>query len=82
MIGIDLVFIAFCCISTGVFGYPKLEAAIVALETVRDWILTHNKHGKASSVRSVIFNVFTKDDDEIYNKLVGRYFSPKSQLNS
>jgi len=31
--------IAFCCISTGVFGYPQLPAAKVALTTVRNWLL-------------------------------------------
>jgi O-acetyl-ADP-ribose deacetylase (regulator of RNase III) len=68
--------VAFCCISTGVFGYPKREAAIVALETVREWMKSHNnKEGKTSSVRTVIFNVFTKDDDEIYNELFPSYFS-------
>ena len=29
--------IAFCCISTGIFGYPNAKAAKVALQTVREW---------------------------------------------
>ena len=28
--------IAFCCISTGVFGFPKREAAEIAVQTVKD----------------------------------------------
>lgn len=32
--------IAFCCISTGIFGYPKDKAAIVALKTIKDWLDT------------------------------------------
>ena len=27
--------IAFCCVSTGIFGFPNLDAAICALQTVR-----------------------------------------------
>jgi O-acetyl-ADP-ribose deacetylase (regulator of RNase III) len=30
--------IAFCAISTGVFGFPKREAAEIAVRTVNDWI--------------------------------------------
>lgn len=29
--------ICFCCISTGLYGYPQIEAADVATSTVRDW---------------------------------------------
>lgn len=30
--------VAFCCISTGLFGYPSDRAAEVAVRTVRDWL--------------------------------------------
>lgn len=30
--------IAFCCISTGIYGYPKLEAAKLACESVKSWL--------------------------------------------
>ena len=29
--------LAFCCISTGIYGYPKYDAAVVALQTIRSW---------------------------------------------
>ena len=29
--------IAFCCISTGVFGFPQKRAAEIAVQTVRDY---------------------------------------------
>ena len=48
--------IAFCCISTGVFGFPKREAAEIAVGTVKDW-----KSGKNSPIK-VIFNVFGNED--------------------
>ncbi len=33
--------IAFCCISTGVFGFPAEEAAKIAVATVRKWLDEH-----------------------------------------
>merc|ERR1711972_1032426 len=41
--------IAFCCISTGLFGYPNDRAAEVAVSTVREWL---NAAVKASPVAS------------------------------
>ena len=55
--------IAFCCISTGVFGFPQKEAAEIAVDTVRTFRKSHNIE--------VIFNVFTENDYEIYSKLLG-----------
>ena len=59
--GIDSV--AFCCISTGVFGFPKMRAAEIAVGAVREYL-------KRSGIK-VIFNVFGDDDYEIYKKLLG-----------
>ena len=56
--------IAFCCISTGVFGFPHQEAAEIAVQTVWDW-----KREKNSEMK-VIFNVFKDEDLEIYKKLL------------
>lgn len=55
--------IAFCCISTGVFGFPKQEASEIAVKTVREFLKNH-------SIK-VIFNVFGDDDYEIYKRLLG-----------
>ena len=71
---------AFCCISTGVFGYPKLEAAHVALATVKSWIEDRQKAQGSQNLQSIVFNVFTKDDDAIYNELVDKYFAPEASL--
>ena len=57
--------IAFCCISTGVFGFPQDRAAKIAVETVRTYRATNH-----SSIE-VIFNVFQNRDDEIYRDLLG-----------
>lgn len=55
--------IAFCCISTGVFGFPQKEAAEIAVRTVRNF--------QKSQKIKVIFNVFKESDDTIYRQLLG-----------
>ena len=55
--------IAFCCISTGVFGFPKREAARIAVRTVKEF------REKTGSKIEVIFNVFGDEDYEIYREL-------------
>ena len=57
--------IALCCISTGVFGYPKTEAAIIAVRTVREFL------PRCQSLRKVVFNVFDPIDESIYRDLLG-----------
>ena len=57
--------IAFCCISTGVFGFPQRRAAEIAVQTVRD----HRANTKSRT--EVIFNVWKDEDLEIYRKLLG-----------
>ena len=55
--------VAFCCISTGVFGFPQDKAAEIAVRTVREFCNNHDI--------KVIFDVFGDDDYEIYKKLLG-----------
>ena len=56
--------IAFCCISTGEFHYPRKEAAQIALNTVSRWLAS------SGSEMKVIFNVFKDEDLEVYRKLL------------
>ena len=55
--------LAFCCISTGVFGFPQKEAAEIAVHTVRAY-----KKETGSEIK-VIFNVFKDEDLMIYRGL-------------
>lgn len=55
--------VAFCCISTGVFGFPQNEAAEIAVRTVKNF--------QKSQEIKVIFNVFKESDDKIYRQLLG-----------
>ena len=57
--------IAFCCISTGVFGFPQRRAAEIAVQTVKDY------KARTNSKIEVIFNVFKDEDREIYRELLG-----------
>ncbi len=58
----ELDTIAFCCLSTGVFRFPKDEACRIAVSTVREW--------KKQNVPAtgVIFDVFLDEDRDIYEK--------------
>lgn len=56
--------IAFPGISTGIFGYPKEEAAAISVQTVRDF-LEHSPHEI-----DVTFCCFSADDLKIYRKLL------------
>lgn len=57
--------IAFCCISTGVFNFPREEAAEIAAGAVVSWKL-RNPSGKLK----VIFNTFRPEDTEIYRNML------------
>ncbi|MFD5407829.1 protein-ADP-ribose hydrolase [Streptomyces griseorubiginosus] len=54
--------VAFCSISTGVFGFPKAPAARIALDTVADWLDEH-----PGVLDRVIFNVYADDDHATYH---------------
>ena len=56
--------LAFCCISTGVFRFPKEEAARIAVDTVREEL-------KHSSLERVVFCVHGDENLRIYEKLLG-----------
>ena len=58
--------VAFCCISTGVFMFPKDKAAEIAVATVLEYLNTH----QSGPVQKVIFNVFTAEDYRIYDSIL------------
>ena len=78
--------IVFCCISTGVFGFPQQEAAEIAVRTVRAWLDRHAgtstgtdqpsepadpDHDNTPTTPTVIFDVFGETDEHIYRQLLG-----------
>jgi O-acetyl-ADP-ribose deacetylase (regulator of RNase III) len=56
--------IAFCCISTGLYGYPKKDAANNAYTEVIDWLEKTNY-----SFNKIIFVTFTLEDYNLYLSL-------------
>lgn len=56
--------VAFCCISTGEFGYPNRPAAEIAVDEVRAYL------GENHGMR-VVFDVFKDVDLGIYGELLG-----------
>lgn len=60
-----LLTIAFPCISTGIYGYPKEEACSVAVASVEAWLAGHAKP------ESVIFCCFGAEDAELYRRRLG-----------
>ena len=60
--------VAFCCISTGVFGFPAKDAARIAVDTTRAWLDDHESAGKEIPI--IVFNVFLDSDEDIYKRLL------------
>lgn len=58
-----LTSIAFCCISTGEFRFPKKLAAEIAVKTVRAFVHDYPQ-------LQVIFNVFKDEDREKYERIL------------
>ena len=54
--------VAFCCVSTGVFRFPKRQAAEIAVRTVRRY---------RQPDMDVIFNVHSEENYAIYRQLLG-----------
>ena len=60
--------VAFCCISTGVFGFPAKDAARIAVDTTRAWLDDRESAGKEIPI--IVFNVFLDSDEDIYKRLL------------
>lgn len=56
--------IAFPCISTGVYGFPKKLACKIAVQTTLDYLRHHQ-----TSIEKVVFNVFTEEDEYYYEQI-------------
>lgn len=57
--------IAFPNISTGVYGFPKAEAAAIAIHAVQNFL------EKPGPIEEVIFAVFDEENERLYTDLLG-----------
>ncbi len=53
--------LAFCCISTGMYGYDKVRACNTAIKSVSEW-----KDSNEDYDIDVVFVVFTDEDEKAY----------------
>jgi O-acetyl-ADP-ribose deacetylase (regulator of RNase III) len=60
----DLKSIAFCGISTGVFGFPNKLAAEIAITVVEEWLINN-----ADKLTLIVFDVYSQTNYEIYKDL-------------
>lgn len=58
--------LAFCCISTGEFGFPQQRAAEIAVATVLDYL----DNTKYTTIKTIVFDVFSRNDYTIYRELI------------
>ncbi len=56
--------IAFPCISTGVYRFPKQQAAEIAINTVKEYL------PRLKYLKEIIFVCFSEEDKSLYNKLL------------
>ena len=89
----SILSIAFCCISTGVFGYPQVniyqiweELTIVflaqdeAAEVAMETVNEWLSEGdNADHFDLVLFNVFTNTDLHIYEEIFPRHFPARKE---
>lgn len=57
--------VAFPCISTGVYGYPKPEACEIAVATVSGWL------GEHELPERVVFCCFDDENESLYRSALG-----------
>ncbi len=61
--------IAFCNISTGVFGYPEKKACKVAITKVKKWLEKNE-----GVMDKIVFVSYTSTNEELYKKYCKMYF--------
>lgn len=56
--------VAFCSISTGLYGYPIKEASKIAVKAVKDYLYKHSN----TAIKIVVFDVLSLGDYEVYER--------------
>ena len=58
--------VAFPAISTGIYGYPRAAAALIAFNTVSDYLTTH------SLPEQVYFVCYDDENTRLYQRLLAQ----------
>ncbi|KNC55902.1 MACRO domain-containing protein 1 [Thecamonas trahens ATCC 50062] len=64
--------VCFCCISTGIYGFPNELAALVAPATVREWLEASPLN--AAAFDRIVFCTFLPTDTALYEASLRRIF--------
>ena len=67
--------VAFCCISTGAFGFPQQEGAQIAVQAVKAWLGSRAADEPGADMH-VIFDVYTEQDENFYRAILGEDEKP------
>ncbi|KAJ1331944.1 O-acetyl-ADP-ribose deacetylase [Microdochium nivale] len=70
--------VAFSGISTGIYGYPSMDAAMVACSAVKTFLETADGKG---GIDKVVFVTFEEKDVRAYNTVLPRFFPPGEIAN-
>jgi O-acetyl-ADP-ribose deacetylase (regulator of RNase III) len=62
--------LAFCCISTGEFGYPVKEATTIACNTIKEYMMNNSQY----DYDFIVLNVFKQEDLECYKQIAPSIF--------
>ncbi|KFH43517.1 O-acetyl-ADP-ribose deacetylase MACROD2-like protein [Hapsidospora chrysogenum ATCC 11550] len=65
--------VAFSAISTGVYGYPSADAAVVACRTVREFLESDD----GQKMGRVVFVTFEQKDVAAYDEALPKFFPPE-----
>ncbi|KAE9414947.1 hypothetical protein Angca_002886, partial [Angiostrongylus cantonensis] len=68
--------VAFCCISTGVYGYPQEDAAKTVVGFVTNWL---SKPENAVNIARVVFVLFNPVDVAAYEKFFEEYANSRKK---
>lgn len=69
--------VAFCCISSGLYGFPAKDASATALEAVHAWLDDEAKQ-TSHSLELIVFCTYSEGDHEMYTGLGPRHRAPGS----
>ena len=62
---LNLTSIGFCGISTGVYGYPLLEACTIARDSIKEWIKFH-----PNNTMNIYLCCFSKKEIDAYKQVL------------